>query len=77
MARQWTSAGELLALRWKDVDLERGVLAVTGSLQVDRRVPRDLPTPVVDAVAVAHAALSVAVDLLTGEVVPDVGPSFA
>jgi integrase len=25
--------GELLALRWKDVDLDRGVLAVTGSLQ--------------------------------------------
>jgi integrase len=25
--------GELLALRWRDVDLDRGVLAVTGSLQ--------------------------------------------
>jgi len=29
--------GELLALRWKDVDLDRNVLAVTGSLQGDSR----------------------------------------
>ena len=37
--------GELLALRWKDVDLERGVLAVTGSLQGDRRDRLTIDTP--------------------------------
>jgi len=37
--------GELLALRWKDVDLERGVLAVIGSLQGDRRDRLSIDTP--------------------------------
>jgi integrase len=37
--------GELLALRWKDADLERGVLAVTGSLQGDRRDRLTIDTP--------------------------------
>jgi integrase len=37
--------GELLALRWKDVDLERGVLAVTGSLQGESRPTLNIATP--------------------------------
>jgi integrase len=37
--------GELLALRWKDVDLDRGVLAVTGSLQGDARASLSIDTP--------------------------------
>ena len=35
--------GELLALRWKDVDLDRGTLAVTGSLQGESRAPSTSP----------------------------------
>jgi integrase len=37
--------GELLALRWKDVDLDRGVLAVTGSLQGETRPTLSIATP--------------------------------
>jgi integrase len=37
--------GELLALRWKDVDLDRGVLAVTGSLQGESRATLSIATP--------------------------------
>jgi integrase len=37
--------GELLALRWKDVDLDRGVLSVTGSLQGTRRATLAIGTP--------------------------------
>lgn len=37
--------GELLALRWKDVDLKRGVLAVTGALQGGRRDRLTIDTP--------------------------------
>jgi integrase len=37
--------GELLALRWKDVDLDRGVLAVTGSLQGTTRATLAIGTP--------------------------------
>jgi integrase len=37
--------GELLALRWKDVDLDRGVLAVTGSLQGESRPTLSIATP--------------------------------
>lgn len=37
--------GELLALRWKDVDLDRAVLAVTGSLQGESRRTLSIATP--------------------------------
>lgn len=37
--------GELLALRWKDVDLDRSVLAVTGSLQGQSRPTLSIGTP--------------------------------
>jgi len=37
--------GELLALRWKDVDLDRGVLAVTGSLQGESRSTLSIASP--------------------------------
>lgn len=37
--------GELLALRWKDVDLDRAVLAVTGSLQGESRPTLNIATP--------------------------------
>jgi len=37
--------GELLALRWKDVDLERSTLAVTGSLQGESRATLNIATP--------------------------------
>lgn len=37
--------GELLALRWKDVDLDRGVLAVTGSLQGESRPTLNIASP--------------------------------
>jgi integrase len=37
--------GELLALRWKDVDLDRGTLAVTGSLQGESRPTLNIATP--------------------------------
>jgi integrase len=37
--------GELLALRWKDVDLERGSLAVTGSLQGESRATLSIASP--------------------------------
>jgi len=37
--------GELLALRWKDVDLDRAVLAVTGSLQGQSRPTLNIATP--------------------------------
>lgn len=37
--------GELLGLRWKDVDLDRGVLAVTGSLQGTTRGTLAIGTP--------------------------------
>ena len=37
--------GELLALRWKDVDLDRGTLAVTGSLQGESRSTLNIATP--------------------------------
>jgi integrase len=37
--------GELLALRWKDVDLDRGTLAVTGSLQGVSRPTLNIATP--------------------------------
>jgi integrase len=37
--------GELLALRWKDADLDRGVLAVTGSLQGETRATLTIATP--------------------------------
>ncbi len=37
--------GELLALRWKDVDLDRAVLAVTGSLQGESRSTLNIATP--------------------------------
>jgi integrase len=37
--------GELLALRWKDVDPDRGVLAVTGSLQGESRPTLSIGTP--------------------------------
>jgi integrase len=37
--------GELLALRWKDVDLDRGTLAVTGSLQGGSRATLNIATP--------------------------------
>ena len=37
--------GELLALRWKDVDVDRGVLAVTASLQGESRPTLTIATP--------------------------------
>jgi integrase len=37
--------GELLALRWKDVNLDRSVLAVTGSLQGQSRSTLSIATP--------------------------------
>jgi integrase len=37
--------GELLAVRWKDVDLDRAVLAVTGSLQGESRPTLNIATP--------------------------------
>jgi integrase len=37
--------GELLALRWKDVDLDRGVLGVTGSLQGETRPTLSIASP--------------------------------
>jgi integrase len=37
--------GELLALRWKDVDLDRGTLAVTGSLQGESRAGLNIASP--------------------------------
>ena len=37
--------GELLALRWKDVDLDRGVLAVTGALQGESRATLSIASP--------------------------------
>jgi integrase len=37
--------GELLALRWKDVDIDRSVLAVTGSLQGQSRPTLSIATP--------------------------------
>lgn len=37
--------GELLALRWKDVDLDRGALAVTGSLQGESRATLSIASP--------------------------------
>ena len=36
--REGLRQGEILALRWRDVDLDAGVLAVTGSLQADRTI---------------------------------------
>lgn len=44
-AREGLRQGEILGLRWRDVDLDRGALAVTGSLQGTRRADLTIGAP--------------------------------
>jgi integrase len=81
--------GELLALRWKDVDLDRGVLGVTGSLQGASRPTLNIATPksgksrsvALGTVAVAalreHRKRQVQEQLLVGSEWRDLGLVFS